>query len=153
MTESFVYPNSMNEVLVGFMFGAYKHFSVLLFCHSMQPSYHLTRRCNEVNTVIITVTYERDLVRNSIPIRVEACVRNVIAKHECMVWLSRTAILKVKSSCLRRHHCFLSTQTILACFAFAVWVHSGPILLLVSLPANFNVFSCFLSPDQIKMTT
>ena len=53
--------------------------------------------------------------RNSLATkRVGACVRNATAKHACIVWLDRTAIFKVKLSCLSRHHCFLSSQTILA---------------------------------------
>ena len=32
----------------------------------------------------------------------------------------------------------LSSETILACIAIAVWVHLGPISLLVLLPANFR---------------
>ena len=43
---------------------------------------------------------------------------------------------QVKSSCLSRHHCLLSSQTLLAYFAIALWVHLGPIPLLVSWPAN-----------------
>ena len=57
--------------------------------------------------------------------RIEACVRNAIAKPACIVWLDRTAIFKFKSSCLSRHHCFLSSQTILACSAIALWRHSS----------------------------
>jgi len=57
--------------------------------------------------------------------RVRACVRNATARHACIVWLDRTAIFKVKSSCLSRCHCFLLSQTILACFAIASWTHSS----------------------------
>ena len=39
--------------------------------------------------------------------RVGACVRNATARHACIVRLDRTAIFKVKSSCLSRSHCFL----------------------------------------------
>ena len=39
--------------------------------------------------------------------RVGACVRNATARHACIVWLDRTAIFKVKSSCLSRCHWFL----------------------------------------------
>ena len=37
-------------------------------------------------------------------------------------------------------HCFLSRQTILACFVIALWMHFGPIPLLVLLAANY----CYL---------
>ena len=57
--------------------------------------------------------------------RVEACVRNATAKHAWIVWLDRTAIFKVKSSCISLDHRFLSSQTIPACFAIALWTHSS----------------------------
>ena len=59
---------------------------------------------------------------------VEAYARHATAKHACTVWRDRTAIFKVKSSCLSRHHCFLSSQTVLVCFAIALWVHLRPLL-------------------------
>ena len=40
--------------------------------------------------------------------------------------------------CLSRYHYFLSSQTILAYFAIALWVHLGPIPLLVLLPADWS---------------
>ena len=54
-------------------------------------------------------------------------------RHACNVWLDRTAIFKVKLSVLSCRHCFLSSQTILACFVIALMVHLGkdPIPLLV----------------------
>ena len=39
------------------------------------------------------------------------------------------------------HVLYLSSQTILACFAIALWVHLGPIPRLVLLTANFMDFS------------
>ena len=50
--------------------------------------------------------------------RVEEWVDKAIAKHAGIVWLDRTAIFKDKSS-------FLSSQTIPACFAIALWTHSS----------------------------
>ena len=44
---------------------------------------------------------------------------------------------KVISSCPSRHHCLLSSQTILACFAIALWAHLGLIPLLVLSQANY----------------
>ena len=48
-----------------------------------------------------------------------ACIRDATTKHTYTVWLNRTTFLNGKSSCLSRHLCFLSSQTILACFAIA----------------------------------
>ena len=50
--------------------------------------------------------------------RVEEWVHKAIAKHAGIVWLDRMAIFKVKSA-------FLSSQTIPACFAIALWTHSS----------------------------
>ena len=44
---------------------------------------------------------------------------------------------------------FLSSQTILACLAIALWVHLGPIHLLVFLPANFSL----TNPDKNSNNT
>jgi len=75
------------------------------------------------HVVIWQTTSQNSPVTN----RLEACVRNATATHAYIVKLDRKAIFKVKSSCLSRHHCFLPSQAILACFAIALWVHSGPI--------------------------
>ena len=68
--------------------------------------------------------------------RVEACVRTATSNDAYIVWLDRTAIFRVKSSCLSHYHCFFPSQTILECFAIALCMHLGPIPLLVLLPAN-----------------
>ena len=60
---------------------------------------------------------------------------------------------KVNSSCLSRHHCLLSSQTILACFAIALWVHLGLIPLLVLLLANYASTTSpksYVSPQRWK---
>ena len=48
-----------------------------------------------------------------------------------VIQLFKVFLFKVKSSCLSRRHCFLSSKMILTCFAIALWVHLGPIPLLV----------------------
>ena len=65
------------------------------------------------------------LINSPVTKRVEACIRNATAKHAWIIWLDRTAIFKVKSSCISHHHRFLSSQTIPACFAIALWTHSS----------------------------
>ena len=60
---------------------------------------------------------------------------------------------KDNSSCLSRHHCLLSNQTILACFAIALWVHLGLIPLLVLLLANYVSMTSpksYVSPQRWK---
>ena len=83
------------------------------------------------------VTKSNGVVVNSpVTKRVEACVRSATSRDACIVWLDRTVIFKVKSSCLSHYHCFFPSRTILECLAIALCVHLGPIPLLVLLPAN-----------------
>lgn len=67
--------------------------------------------------------------------RVEAWVRNATTKHARIVWLDTAAIFErqITSAAIIA---FLSSQTILTCFANAVWAYLGPIPLLVSLLEN-----------------
>lgn len=99
---------------------------IYFFLVPFNCSFYIFTRCLALNSAVTK--------------QVKACVRNATAKHECIVWLDRTAIFKVKSPCLSHRHCFLSSQMILACFAIALWVHLGPTPLLILLPVNWRLW-------------
>ena len=89
------------------------------------------------------VTKSNGVVVNSpVTKRVEACVRSATSRDACIVWLDRTAIFKVKSSCLSHYHCFFSQpndpRMLGDCFVCAFRTHSS---------------ACFVTGQFVKLPT